>query len=342
MNNNSKYIDYQVNDFVEDDDFRKWVVSPNLSQIRFWDNFLKENPSKKEICEQARQIVQTICVEEKEIKPDEYQESLDFLKNYLVQKSQKMNYAKTIFTWWSKVAAVLLIPLVGLGLVYFYVHSQTTPEPQVVQYMVANGEKSKVILADGTNVWLNSGSKLDYIIDNTSKVRKVHLSGEAFFDVTKNNAKPFLVETKDYTVKVYGTKFNVNSYELDKTSETILEEGAVSILFKNKEEIKIHPGQRFLLNENKRYRISQVDTELYSCWKNSVLRIDNERLEDLLVRLERWYGVKMTVNDFEQVKNLKYTLTIKTESLREMLELMKYVTPFDYQIDGENVFLTYH
>ena len=100
---------------------------------------------------------------------------------------------------------------------------------QVVQYVVPVGQKSKVILADGTQVWLNSGSTLSVSIDNTNR-RKVQLSGEAYFDVTKDKKSPFIVNTKDYAVKVYGTQFNVRSYDDQTGSETILKEGSVWIV----------------------------------------------------------------------------------------------------------------
>ncbi|MGQ8334960.1 FecR family protein [Sunxiuqinia sp. A32] len=338
----SKYIEFQVNDFVEDDGFRKWITAPDQSSNRFWNDFIQANPQLKETIRIAREIVETVYFEEAKVPKEKYTDSLVFLKDYLSSKTSKVNYLNVAINWWSRVAAILIIPFIIGGVIYLSVDEQIASKPKLVQYMVSNGEKSKVILADGTFVWLNSGSKLDYIIDNHSSVRKVHLSGEAYFDVSKDDKKPFLVETKNYTVKVYGTRFNVNSYDSDKTSETILEEGSVSILFNNqKEEVKIVPGQRFLLNENNKYSITKVDTDLYSCWKDNVLRLSNERLEDLIVRLERWYGVKIQVEDFNRFKDLKYTLSIKTESLREMLELMKFITPFEYEIDGENVFLTY-
>lgn len=341
MTEKSKYTEYTVNDFVDDDYFRNWAVSPNEISNKFWSDFISNYPQKKETISLARQIIEIVYFEEEKLPGKQISESLAFLKRYLDSRTLRTNYFNLAVNWWSRIAAILIIPLIIGVVVHYSVERQVLPSSQVVQYLVSNGEKGKVILADGTQVWLNSGSKLDYILDEKGSARKVYLTGEAYFDVKKDENKPFLVETKNYTVKVYGTRFNVNSYETDKTSETILEEGSISVLFKNKEEIEIHPGQRFLLNNGNKYSITQVDTDLYSCWKDNVLRINNERLENLVVRLERWYGVDIKVDDFEQVKDLKYTLSIKTESLREMLELMKYVTPFEYKINGESVFLNY-
>jgi hypothetical protein len=91
----------------------------------------------------------------------------------------------------------------------------------------------------------------------------------------------------------------------------------------------------------KKSTVTEVNPDIYLSWKDNVLKINNEKLQDLLVRMEHWYGVKIVVKDYDQVKDMKYTLSIKTESLREMLDLMSYVTPLSYKIEGENVTLQY-
>ena len=118
---------------------------------------------------------------------------------------------------------------------------------------------------------------------------------------------------------MYGTQFNVFDCEKTQESEVILKEGSVSVLINNQEELKLQPGQRFFLNDKKKYTVTTVDPDLYLSWKDNVLRINKEKLQDLIIRMERWYGINIRIEDFEQVKDLRYTLTIKTESLREML-----------------------
>ena len=331
-----KYQDYNVDDFVQDSEFRLWAARSDESSDSFQDGFLNQYPEKKKVLEIARQIVDVLSFEEREISLEEYSDSLASLKNYLENKSgQKRNIGNFAY-WMGRIAAILLIPLF---LVSAFLYFRDVPEqPQMIQCIVPNGQKSNVILADGTKVWLNSGSTLLYAYDGGG-IRKVRLSGEAFFDVAKDKKNPFLVETKDYTVKVYGTQFNVRAYDDSNENETILKEGSVSIVTKSQEEIKLLSGQRFCLNENDEYTITEVDPDLYLSWKDNVLKINKERLQDMIVRMERWYGVKITVKGFEQVKDLRYTMTIKTESLKEMLGYMNYATSLAYTIDGENVTL---
>jgi len=341
MKTDSKYRNYTVEDFVEDNDFRCWINSPNEILISFWTNFQIEYPEKTESVEMASQIVKALFIEERAIKREVYQDSIGQLKKYIDQKSSDKDKIKWLFVNWRMVAAVLLLPVLAVSIYLYSGNYLNQTSGQYVQYVVPEGQKSKVILVDGTQVWLNSGSTLSVSMENKNK-RKVKLSGEAYFDVVKDKQVPFLVETKDFTVKVYGTQFNVRAYNDQIESETILKEGSISILTNSKEEIKMAPGQRFLLDSKKEYALSEVNPDIYLSWKDNILKINNEKLEDLLVRMEHWYGIKIQTENFDKVKNLRYTLTVKTESLREMLELMNYVTPLNYKIDGENLILKYH
>lgn len=341
MKADSKYKNYTVEDFVEDKDFRSWISSPNEILNSFWLNFQRDYPEKSELIELASQIVKALHIEERAIPRDEYQGSMDQLKTYLDKKSSYKNRVTWLSVNWRNVAAALLLPVIAVNIYLYNSKPQHPTSGQVVQYVVPDGQKSKVILADGTQVWLNSGSTLSVSMDNGNG-RKVQLTGEAYFDVTKDKKAPFLVETKDYSVKVYGTQFNVRAYNDQNESETILKEGSVSILTNSKEEIKMTPSQRFFLDSVKKHTISEVNPDLYLSWKDNVLKINNEKLQDLVIRMEHWYGVKIQIDDYERVKDLKYTLTIKTESLREMLDLMNYATPITYKIEGENVILKYN
>ncbi|MCG6190113.1 FecR family protein [Maribellus maritimus] len=340
MKRESNYNNFGYEDFVEDEKFRNWIFSPDEESQFFWETFIKNNPNKKGTVQIAREIVESIHLEEKPISREEYIPSLTILKHKIIKQNKPEKNIYLFPNWWNKIAVILLIPFITISIYFYFSRQNPVQEGQKTQYIVPPGQKSNVILADGTSVWLNSGSTLTYFIGNKLD-RKVHLEGEAFFDVTKDKKRPFLVETDKYTVKVYGTSFNVRAFKEQVTSEIILEEGAVSVITGKNEEIKLKPNQRFYINEENKYQVSHIDPEYYTCWKDNILRVNNEELQHLIVRLERWYGVSISIPNFEKVKNLRYTLTIKTESCREMLELMRLVTPFTYTIKGENITINY-
>ncbi len=340
MAEKSIYDNFGVDDFVEDKKFRDWIFSPDEGNRLFWERYIKENQKKQGAIKIARQITEAVYFEEKPLGSKEYGHSLGILKEKIAKRNKSRKKINMLPYWWGKIAAILIIPFIAASIYLYFNMPETAGVAQTTQYIAPPGQKSKLALADGTNIWLNSGSKLTYTMGN-GMGRKVYLEGEAYFDVAKNKKAPFLVETGRYTVKVYGTKFNVRAFEGQPTSEVILEEGSVSVLAGSNKEIKLKPNQRFYINGENKYQVGDIEPGYYTCWKDNVLRINNEELQHLIVRLERWYGVSITVRDFEKVKKLRYTLTIKTESCKEMLELMRVVTPFSYSISGENITINY-
>lgn len=343
MTNEKDYINFKVNDFVDDKYFKDWVIRPDKTNRIYWETFRKENPQLKEIVNSAKQIVQALNFEEKPVDREEYQPSLNKLKEKLTDKMRRSVRINQIYRWWGNIAAVLVLSFMAIS-IYYFSEKQSSPslENQIVQVIAPHGHKSNVILSDGTSVWLNSGSKLEYSFNSNSDERKVSLEGEAFFDVKKDIHRPFYVENKDYTVKVYGTRFNIRSYPEQQISETILEEGKISVITAAGNELVMKPGQQFLMGQNTKYRLNSVDPDMFLCWKDNILNVNNEELQHLIIKLERWYGVKIKVNNYDQAKHLRYTLTLKTESFRELLELMNFVTPFTYKINGEEVMLNYN
>jgi len=240
---------------------------------------------------------------------------------------------------YQKVAAVLILPLMIAGFLYSSTEHTSADSYLNNKLVIVSplGEKSQVILPDSTKVWLNSASKLTYSNFGTDGTRTVHLEGEGFFSVTKDSKHPFIVVTKDYKVKVLGTKFNVRSYPDEVVSETILEEGKVTIDFSDGRSYNLKPGQMAVAGKENNFNISEVNAENLICWKNNVLKLNNTKVIDLIPMLERWYGVHIEIPQVSKVADKRFTMTIKTESLHEVLQLMKYVTPLKYSIKGEQV-----
>lgn len=240
---------------------------------------------------------------------------------------------------WMKVAASILVLLtVGLGSVYVSDKlSRSQVGEALVQFESPSGEKSKVVLADQTVVWLNSQSTLSY---DANQPRKVKLEGEAYFEVTKDQQHPFVVDLKDGTaIRVLGTKFNVRSYPNEKQIETTLEEGKVELIGRRLQQpIEMVPGQQVLLNDTSCV-VKEVDSELYSLWRKNELKFRDAGFAELVPRIERWYGVQIDM-DPNLGSGDYFTMTIKTESIRELFQMMQLTSNFNYEITGSRVRLT--
>jgi ferric-dicitrate binding protein FerR (iron transport regulator) len=205
------------------------------------------------------------------------------------------------------------------------------------------GQKSHVILPDGSYVYLNSGSMIRYDNHFGKRYRKLHLTGEAYFEVTKNEKLPFIINTDDVEVKVLGTRFNIMAYPEDDIVETIVSEGSVSVTeVHNMSSVLLSANQKATFDKNTQFLLlNDVNPDPYISWKNNILTFDNENFGDVIKKLERWFDVSIQVEGTDSIRD-RFTLTIKSESLREVLDLISLTTDIKYTINDSHVTITYN
>ncbi len=199
------------------------------------------------------------------------------------------------------------------------------------------GQKMQMTLPDGTKVWLNSGSKLTYTADFNRSERIVSLEGEAFFDVTKDLSKKFKVKTSDVDIVVKGTSFDISAYNDDQEISVSLLEGKVAITDKaGKHMTDLNPDELAIISrQSMKYTLFKDDANAYRSWTQDQLIFYNEDIYKVAKKLERWYGINIELVNPDEKQ--KYTFSVKTESLRELLELFNKLTPIDYKINGKEV-----
>jgi ferric-dicitrate binding protein FerR (iron transport regulator) len=239
-----------------------------------------------------------------------------------------------------RLAAILIIGVVTGALAVKYA---TRQEPIFITSAAPKGSVAQMILADSTLVYLNAGSEIRYSPETKQNRREVFLNGEAWFDVTKNNKKPFVVHTSGYDVQVTGTRFNVKSYSTENEITTTLEEGQVQITssgnFRLAKTVVLQPGEQVSLNKNlNTLSRKRVDTQLFTSWKDNKLIFLNMNFGELIILLERKYGVDIDVDDAGILK-YHYTGTIKNESILEILEIIKHTLPIEFRIEGQKVII---
>lgn len=164
-------------------------------------------------------------------------------------------------------------------------------------------------LADGTKVWLNSETVLRYPVQFAGNERRVELTGEAFFEVARNEKVPFIVESGEQDVKVLGTEFNISSYKEDQFIHTTLVKGSVEVYIKNKPEIKqtLTPMEQSAVNKTDNQISKQtVDPYLFTAWKEGRFVFQDQNLDEIMKILSKWYNVEV-VFEREELKNLRFT-----------------------------------
>ncbi len=252
--------------------------------------------------------------------------------NRFKQNSRKKKYLTFIY----RAAVILLLPVITLLVYTNYIEQGTNPfvmnEPIMNEIYSPVGSRISLSLSDGTKVWLNHGSSLIYPQQFTGKNRTVKLQGEGYFEVVKNEKKPFVVETKTMNVIVTGTAFNVKSYEADKTFEATLKNGRIHLQSLNHKDIEMLPGQHCNINKiSKKYRIREVDPEKYISWKDGKLIFEDDSFVNIVNRISRWYNVDIEILD-PAIKELTYNGTFIDEPLYQILEMLEVVSPVQFQM----------
>lgn len=262
---------------------------------------------------------------------------------FLIKRRIKKAKNKTKAFFYLKYAAVVIPFLFLLGLSYnnfFTTEPALVSNQEIVFKEVSSGYGSyaKLLLPDSSVVWLNSGSTISYPESfDLLKERRVSLNGEAYFEVTKNREKPFIVDTKKVDVKVYGTEFNVNSYNEYSTMNVALIEGKVSILdghVANQKELAILRSSdviEFNTIENKLYRSIDLNIKKYSAWRDGYLLFSATPLNQVIQRLEKWYNVEISIED-ENLKAYEFTATFKEEPLTNILDLLCLSSHMEYKV----------
>lgn len=263
------------------------------------------------------------------------------ISNNLELDNKRPIQKATLFTWITRAAAILLIPVIAFLL---YTTSQKThiiddyvnAKVDSLEIIAPIGSKTIVQLSDGSEVFLNHGSKLKYPQKFVGLTREVVLSGEAYFKVAHNTEKPFVVNTANIKIKALGTEFNVLAYPNEDIIETTLVNGKVTL-----EELNTKEGIHFLgrmePNQHVRYntqtgKVTSTlgNVEKYVSWKEGRLIFKNEPIEQIANRLNRWYNVEIIFED-DEVKALSYTATFVDETLFQILDLMELATPIKYK-----------
>lgn len=255
----------------------------------------------------------------------------------LIAQPQKSKKSLSINKWYRVAAVVAISLLVASQAIQYF----KTGEPVYITSVAPQGSVSQTILPDGTMIYLNAGSEIKYDVNPGGKSREVSIKGEAWFDVQRNEKKPFIVHTSYYDVKVLGTRFNVKAYEDEETVATTLEEGSVCIRstdkFKIKEELTLRSGEQLTFNKsNRKLQLKKVDTRLFTSWKENKLIFLEMSFADLVKLLERKYGVEIVVAD-KSILNEHYSGTIKNETIMEILNIIQYTHPVQYRIEGQKI-----
>lgn len=276
---------------------------------------------------------------------------------------QKLPRSIRLKKYWPIAAASVMAVIVASLFFVNRIQPSTVAMPEQPHLIAQNGERRQSVLPDGSKVWLNSGSRLYFINDFKGATREVRLDGEAFFDVVKNPARPFIVHAANVDIKVLGTAFNVKAYS-DADVETTLYRGLINIARaddKNFQPIMLYPNQKIILPRhaagNKAaasvaqpqipgfIAIRQIDStkieslRIETAWMYNRLEFRGDDFAALAKKLERWYNVTIVFKD-EAVKKLSFNGSFERENIEQAMLALSTANFFQYKIKNNEIFIS--
>ncbi|MES2275412.1 MAG: FecR domain-containing protein [Bacteroidota bacterium] len=267
---------------------------------------------------------------------------------------------------WPRAFVIAASMLLGLSIGGYFLlnktnHLQPNRQAQQSVYYSPIGRKKSVTLPDGTVVLLNSGSQLTLLPGYGQHMRSVTLAGEAYFTVVHDPKSPFSVHTPGFDVNDLGTVFNVKAYAGDRTSEAVLIKGSVEVVLKNKfsSRVLLAPNKKLIIlnhplpedlaikTEQPRaeYKVTGIANNVFknsiveTDWTNDKLSFYDQQFEDIVPVIERWYDVKLMVNN-KQLSGYRFTATFDKENIDQVLKALKLTANFNYRREG-NVITVY-
>lgn len=259
-----------------------------------------------------------------------------------IEKRQKRRSYSLYMRIAASVAILILCSIGGywLGTQYNEDGKDDATIAIVNQVIMGKGNKGSVTLPDGTLVWLNENSKLVYPEQFMESHRNVRLIGEGYFEVTKNEEAPFVVETENMKIKVLGTCFNVRNYKEESVIEATLLSGKVNVVLPGHlKEITLQPNQTFFGDKRSGdFRVELSEAEERIIWINDKLIFSNEKLSTALRKMGYWYGINI-VCDADLLMDQRVSFVIRKESKEEIFKLLSFIVPIEYAIDKNQVFI---
>ncbi|WP_232834916.1 FecR family protein [Pleomorphovibrio marinus] len=345
-----------IEDFLTHPEFIRWVRQPDKELEAYWDQWRKANPEQLPSMRLAKEILLRTKFDQPEplvgMREEVLQQVLREREKSTPSAStiaSKKKHSWTSFFWdglgqMSRVAAILVA---SIGLVWLFAPvSQVEIEPQIVQLeenlikkVTGPGEKLQFTLADGSRVWLNSSSEVEFPEKFGKEQRLISLKGEAYFEVERDSLRPFKVNTEGLVTTVLGTSFNVNARDAGKTRVALVS-GKVKVSSAH-QQVALAPGEMLNFDEaTATLDVSGFDPAKLLGWKEGVLQFHKASLREVKEGLEEWYGVEILLKNGEGVR-WQFSGEYRQQTLEEVLESMSYIQGFNYKINDKSVNLTF-
>ncbi len=316
--------------------------SASKQEQDFLNDWLMEKPENKKIFDLKRQQWEEMLLT---VDEEDKKRVFTDIKNRVGIETKTIDFnehvAKKKSMGWMRIAASV-VTFISLGALSYYEVSDPFSHLNLIGYDLVEadaGNQKNQLLADGSTVYLNGDSRLKYKIDSESSERKLYLEGEAFFDVARDETKPFVIGLEDSKVQVLGTSFNIQAYPEDNQISTSVITGRVAFEASKAESLILVPGNKGIINKD-RNSIDKLDVDNSKdiAWMGKALYFKNTSLSEMSKSLYRMYGVTIKLID-GSLEDLRITAEFENENIDEIFKILEMTNEFSYSIEGDVVML---
>ncbi len=348
------YKNYNVEDFILDEEFNRWIKTPSIDNNNFWENWMIRHPEKSQTVLLAREVLLSVNYQNELPSDEDYKQVLhNILKIGNKQKSNSRTMAgfQSRFKRHSKVylSFAASIALIICTLFFFKSEFISTGERPVASRFITKenptGQRREFRLPDGTSVHLNAESQLIYP-DKFGDARRVHLKGEAFFDVIRDTSRPFMITSGDIETIVLGTSFNVRAFQNSNEIQVAVVTGRVKVYELNqklkKAPLILLPYEMAVYHNHDKTLSKRIfeGTEVLG-WKDGILYFHDANFNEVKEKLEQWYGVTFIFEGVTYPKKLDpykdFNASYQNESLETVLEGLSFIFNFSFKIKDKVV-----
>jgi ferric-dicitrate binding protein FerR (iron transport regulator) len=305
-------------------------------------NWLEEKPENRQAFDLERELWEEMLLV---VNEEDKKRVFSDIKNRVGIETKVLDLnehiAKKKSMGWMRIAASV-VTFISLGALSYYEVSDPFSHLNLIGYDLVEadaGNQKTQLLADGSTVYLNGDSRLKYKINSEANERKLYLEGEAFFDVARDESKPFVIGLEDSKVQVLGTSFNIQAYPEDKLISTSVITGRVAFEASKAESLILVPGNKGVINKN-RNSIDKLDVDNSKdiAWMGKALYFENTSLSEMSKSLYRMYGVTIKMID-GSLEDLRITAKFKNENINEIFKILEMTNEFSYSIEGDVVMI---
>jgi len=371
-----KAEDYRLEDFLLNESFQRFAIGHSLKDIEYWEDWAKEHPYGLDTMNDARKIVRYITTRKTQPKHESVSEEVfERLKKQIISETIHTRGTKrrVHFNYYWYAASIIIVIGLALLLKPGIKTDSTILTGKFLEVLVPEGQRSQLVLPDGTKVWLNSGTTFKYPAEFLKSKREVFIDGEAFFNVTHDKKLPFIVHMKEnLSIKVFGTEFNVKCYREEKVIETTLVNGNIRLIKEDKNNhilqvVNIKPNEKATYQKDNLQLIvtklgsvakaeekskpkpevqkvkevkSMDDIELITAWKDDALVFHDETFEEISIKMERWFGMKIAITDNDLMQERFTGKFVNKETIYQILDIFNRSEPIKYQIKNKEIIIS--